>query len=315
VGTPQALDPDTLAEIIDQLGPVAVMTAIRDADGTITDFRYDFVNPAFCQTLGEPAEVLEGSGMIELYPSHTELGLFDAYRRVVETGEPFVSELPWFDERNVRAFLEVRATRFRDGFILTGRDVTAAKLAERVTQIFDSSDDAIISIDRDATITAWNAGAERLYGFSESETIGREFSLFAPDEAREDQLRQLRVALGPDASTVQFRTVRRHREGSLHAVEISASPIFTPSGDVAGASLIHRRIVDRPTASTADLVPGQEVEVWSGFTKRWVPGFWYESSNPDGSVRVRRGSDRTALADSVARSAVRPVRHTRLSGS
>ncbi len=63
--------------------------------------------------MGETAEVLVGQRLLELYPSHVELGLFDAYCEVVDTGEPYVSELPWFDERNVQAYLEVRVTPFR----------------------------------------------------------------------------------------------------------------------------------------------------------------------------------------------------------
>ena len=124
----EVLEASLLAELVDRLGPVAVMAAVRDDDGTIVDFRYRLVNEAFARTLHEPVEVLVGARLLELYPSHVELGLFDAFCRVVDTGEPYVSELPWFDERNLRAFLEVQVTRFHDGYLLTGRDFTEAKL-------------------------------------------------------------------------------------------------------------------------------------------------------------------------------------------
>jgi PAS domain S-box-containing protein len=128
-----------LTEVVDELGPVAVMTALRDCDDTIVDFRYDYVNPAFCQTVGESAEALLGNRLLELYPSHVELGLFDAYRDAVDTGEPFVSELPWFDERNVQAYLEVRVTRFRDGYLMSGQDITARKMAEQAQHMLDTT--------------------------------------------------------------------------------------------------------------------------------------------------------------------------------
>ncbi len=128
-----------LTEVVDELGPVAVMTALRDCDDTIVDFRYDYVNPAFCQTVGESAEALLGNRLLELYPSHVELGLFDAYCDVVDTGEPFVSELPWFDERNVQAYLEVRVTRFRDGYLMSGQDITARKMAEQAQHMLDTT--------------------------------------------------------------------------------------------------------------------------------------------------------------------------------
>lgn len=106
------------------------------------DFRYQLVNEAFARTLGEPVDVPLGSCLLELYPSHVELGLFDAYCRVVETGEPYVCELSWFDERDLRAFLEVHVTAFHDGYLMTGSDVTEAKMGEQVSQIFDSSEHA-----------------------------------------------------------------------------------------------------------------------------------------------------------------------------
>lgn len=133
-----------LAEVVERLGPVAVMTALRDADDTIVDFRYDYVNPAFCETVGEHADTLTGQHLLELYPSHRELGLFDAYCDVVYTGEPYVAELPWFDERNVKAHLEVRVVPFRDGYLMTGRDVTMDRLGEQVQEVFETSTDPLV---------------------------------------------------------------------------------------------------------------------------------------------------------------------------
>jgi hypothetical protein len=127
-----------LSEVLEQLGPVAVMTALRDTDDTIVDFRYEYVNPAFCAALGETAEALVGRRLLELYPSHVELGLFDAYCDVVDTGVPYVSELPWFDERNAQAYFEVRVTPFRDGYLLSGQDVTARRLAEQAQRMLDT---------------------------------------------------------------------------------------------------------------------------------------------------------------------------------
>lgn len=149
IGSPRLLEPPDLqlllAEVVERLGPVAVMTALRDADDTIVDFRYEYVNPAFCETVGETPDTLEGQRLLELYPSHRELGLFDAFCDVVDTGEPYVAELPWFDERNIKAHLEVRVVPFRDGYLLTGRDVTMDRLGEQVQEVFESSDDPVVA--------------------------------------------------------------------------------------------------------------------------------------------------------------------------
>lgn len=125
------------AELIEHLGPLALMASVRDADGRIVDFRYEVVNTAFSRAVREPAGILDGASLLQLYPSHVELGLFDEYRRVVETGRPFVGELPWFDERNVRGCLVIRASKFRDGYLVQGWDFTEARLAEQLHDVVD----------------------------------------------------------------------------------------------------------------------------------------------------------------------------------
>lgn len=321
-----------LGELIDHLGPVAVMTALRDADDSIVDFRYDLVNPAFCQVLGESADALVGRRLLELYPSHVELGLFDAYCDVVDTGEPFVSELPWFDERNLHAFLEVRVVRFRDGYLLTGQDITAAKVGEQVQQIFEQSRDGIISIDRQLRITAWNAGAERLYGLGEHDAVGQPVSVIVPAELRAEQMQRLTAAMAHPDDVATFETTGRHVDGSTCRVEVCATPIRGLDGEVVGASLIHRELTHResssataedraepapdaaPTEPAPAAQPPLDLEVWCRSTGKWVPGFRFEGLEPDGSVLVRRITDRNALPESLPRDSVRPAPTRRRTG-
>ncbi len=317
--TQEVLEVSLLAELVDRLGPVAVMDAVRDDDGRIVDFRYRLVNEAFLRTLNEPADVLVGAGLLELYPSHLELGLFDAYCRVVETGEPFVSELPWFDERNLRAFLEVMVTRFHDGYLMTGRDITEAKMARQVTRIFDSSQDGIISVDIDGLIMAWNAGAKELYGYTDDEAIGQHLSVCVPDHADAAQSELLSVAF-TGAVPRPSPTECAHRDGTVRRVEIAAAPMIDGSGGVVGASLVHRRTEERslpqnagdsaaPTAVEIGEGVGQpasrvEVEIWSEFSRRWLSGFAVIGTNADGTVRVRR-PDGVALPEAFAPDLVR----------
>lgn len=225
-----------LAEVLEQLGPVAVMTALRDADDTIVDFRYEYVNPAFCAALGESAEGLVGGRLLELYPSHLELGLFDAYCDVVYTGVPYVSELPWFDERNAHAYFEVRVTPFRDGYLLSGQDVTARTLAEQ---------------------------AQRMLHTAERST---------PDDVATD-------AAAPPARTDESDTTHP---------------------DTADAEL--------------ELLLDTEVEVWVRSTRRWAAGFRVEGQLPDGSLLVRRTTDRHALPQPFARQLVRPLQRRASNG-
>ena len=124
------LSATSFREMIDFLDPVFVMACVRDDDGRIVDFRYEYLNSAAISLLDEPEGSMVGKRMLDLYPSHFDPVIFDAHCRVVETGEPYVSELPWFDGRNMKGFFEVTRTRFGDGYLACARDITARKRAE-----------------------------------------------------------------------------------------------------------------------------------------------------------------------------------------
>ena len=105
--------------------PFAIMVAVRDETGTIIDFEYQFAN-ASAAGYFDPDDVA-GRGLLELFPFHRDIGLFDAYVRLVDTGEPLTWESWWATlpgENQPRAF-DTRATRFGDSVTYTWRDVTA----------------------------------------------------------------------------------------------------------------------------------------------------------------------------------------------
>src|SRR6202167_489668 len=138
--------------------------------------------------------------------------------------------------------------------VLTFHDVTERKLAERTTSllaaIVDSSDDAILSKKLDGTITSWNKGAERLFGYKAEEAIGRHITLIVPSERRseeEDILR--RMARGERVE--HFETVRRRRDGTYLDVSLTISPIRDAAGGVIGASNVARDITERRQAEAA----------------------------------------------------------------
>ena len=105
--------------------PFAIMVAVRDETGTIIDFEYQFANASAAGYL-DPDDVA-GRRLLELFPFHRDIGLFDAYVRLVETGDPLTWESWWATlpgENQPRAF-DTRATRFGDSITYTWRDVTA----------------------------------------------------------------------------------------------------------------------------------------------------------------------------------------------
>ncbi len=133
-------------------------------------------------------------------------------------------------------------------------DITERKQAEetrnRLAAIVDSSDDAIASKDLNGVITSWNAGAERLFGYTAQEAIGQRATLLMPLERFDeeaDMLEHVRRA----AAVNHYETVRRRNDGTLFDASVTVSPIRSNNGQVIGASEIARDVTERKQAETA----------------------------------------------------------------
>ncbi|WP_338318994.1 PAS domain S-box protein, partial [Bradyrhizobium ottawaense] len=97
----------------------------------------------------------------------------------------------------------------------------------------ESSDDAIVMQTLDAIITGWNPAAERLYGYSASEAIGKSTAIIVPPDRREHGKDYLaRIARGE--SIERFETVRLRKDGTPVEISLSLSPIRGPSGEIIG---------------------------------------------------------------------------------
>jgi PAS domain S-box-containing protein len=119
--------------------------------------------------------------------------------------------------------------------------------ASWLAAIVDSSDDAIVSKTLDGTITSWNPAAERLFGYTAEEVIGRPVSILAPPDRENEMPANLeRVRRGEKVE--RYETVRRRKDGSLVEVSLTVSPIRDEAGRVVGASKIARDITARKQA-------------------------------------------------------------------
>jgi PAS domain S-box-containing protein len=119
--------------------------------------------------------------------------------------------------------------------------------ARLLASIVQSSDDAIISKDLSGIISSWNDGAERIFGYTAAEAIGRPITMIIPaDRADEEQKILARLRRGERID--HFETVRRHKDGRLLDISITVSPIYGSSGWVVGASKIARDITERKRA-------------------------------------------------------------------
>ncbi len=135
-----------------------------------------------------------------------------------------------------------------DGPVATAaiRDDTRRELAA----IVESSDDAIIGVDLRAMITSWNAGAQRLYGYSAAEVHGKSASFLAP-EGHGNEISDLLARTTAEGAVRDFETVRVRKDGSLFDVSLTLSAVRDAAGRVTGASNIQRDISDRKHAETA----------------------------------------------------------------
>jgi PAS domain S-box-containing protein len=118
------------------------------------------------------------------------------------------------------------------------------EIAGRLAALVDSSDDAIVSKTLDGVITSWNAGAERMFGYSAREAVGQHITLIIPEERwseEGDVLAHIRRGERVD----HFETVRRAKDGHLVDISLTVSPVRNAAGQVIGVSKIARDITER----------------------------------------------------------------------
>src|SRR5215510_10679050 len=128
-----------------------------------------------------------------------------------------------------------------------------------LASIVESSDDAIISKNLDSIITSWNKGAERIYGYSGEEIIGKHVTILIPSERRDEEPAILeRVRRGERVEP--HETVRQHKDGSRIDISLTVSPIKNAAGEIVGASQISRDITERKRTDAQITILARETE-------------------------------------------------------
>jgi PAS domain S-box-containing protein len=164
------------------------------------------------------------------------------------------------------AAIETDQGTFATAFI---RDITARRRGEiaarRLAAIVESSDDAIISRDLDGTIETWNLGAERMYGFSAQEVVGRSIALLVPPGIPDDFPALLERLRGGEEAE-QFETKRMRNDEVVLDVVMKISAVRDVDGEIIGAAEIARDVttlkaqaeLERERALLAHLVDAGE---------------------------------------------------------
>jgi two-component system, cell cycle sensor histidine kinase and response regulator CckA len=211
----------------------AVETRLTDALESMTDafylldpgWRFAYVNPRAEQLLRRSADDLLGRSVWEAFPETVDSPLHDAYHRAAEGGGPQVVESMWYPP--LETWFQVNAYPSPQGVAVYFRDVTdehqrRERLAEREATLreqaalLDESQDAIVVRDLAGEVTYWNAGAQRLYGWSAAEASGRPLAeLVSADPAAAE--RAAREVLADGTWRGEFR--HRSRGGDEVVVE------------------------------------------------------------------------------------------------
>jgi PAS domain S-box-containing protein len=128
------------------------------------------------------------------------------------------------------------------------RDITsvkrAAEVSARLAAIVESSEDAILSKALDGTVLTWNAAAERMYGYSAAEMIGRRIYELVPPELQGEE-QHILEAVARGENVAHYETRRMHKDGNLIDISLALSPVRDSDGKVIGASSIQRDITHR----------------------------------------------------------------------
>jgi PAS domain S-box-containing protein len=237
-----------------------------DEDGGIREW-----NPAaeqafgFRQTevLGWPIdEVILPKGKRE--SQRALLGLGEEGFRVIGDGRRLELILLRHDGREFPADVAISRITIDDRPMFTAylRDASERKNAERATSelaaVVANSNDAIIGCTLSGVIRSWNAGAERIFGYSAEEAVGRPLHMLIPSD-RIDEFPQMLTVVQRGESLANYETVRLRRDGKKINVSATDSPIRGEGGLISGLSSIARDITERKRLEE-ELLQSQKME-------------------------------------------------------
>jgi PAS domain S-box-containing protein len=216
-----------------------------------------------------------GKTDFDFLPAETVQPFYNREQALMETGKAIVnriSTMTWADG-HVRWGLDNKAPIFdREGTVIglvgSSADITSMKLAEeataRLAAIVESSNDAIIGTTLEGTITSWNSGAERLYGYPAVEAIGHIFTeLLPPDADADNKFARKFAKIATGLLTEPFESTQQTKSGRTVDVSLTFSPVYDAEKTTIGVAVIARDISARKQAEADLLAANKELEAFT----------------------------------------------------
>jgi PAS domain S-box-containing protein len=224
-----------------------IFRALRDDRGAIVDFEWLYSNSSASAIVGRRPEDLLGKRLLVEMPGNKASGLFDVYVKVVELGQPYAHEFAYRHE-GLDSWFRSTSIKLGDGFYVAFSDLTIRKRAEengaRLAAIIRSTDHAIYSTSSAGTLETWNHGAEKLYGYTSAEILGRSVLLIVPEPRRQEREKALERIF--DRGGVEsFQTLRLTKTARLVHVSVTLSAIGDADGKTVGIAVIARDISEQ----------------------------------------------------------------------
>ncbi len=229
--------------------------AMVDREGKVV-----YTSPPTKNVLGYDNSELIGHSMFEWMHPEDVPGILEIFEGLLKTPGAIVHTVCRMQRKNGSwCWLEGSGCNLLhqpavEAVVINYRDITERKKYEEArvhfASIVESSDEAIISKSLDGTITSWNRGAEKLYGYTSEEMIGRSIEVLVPEDKKEE-LAEIFQDLEEGRKIELLETIRQRKDGSLIDVLLTVSPLHNDAGMLIGASSIARNITERKKAQLA----------------------------------------------------------------
>ena len=235
--------------------PVGIVLLLLEDPSDVKTFRIVDANPAAAQITGSPAQMLVGKTLAD-FPKLLETPIPDQWLAALRSREALnLGEVPYGDERMRKGVYSVRVFPLSSNFLgVAFEDVTDRNLAERTLRDSEErfrllvegvQEYAIFHLDPTGHVVSWNAGAERLKGYTSEEIIGRHFSVFYPQEDEMNDKPQNILAQAARHGQTKDEGWRIRKDGSRFWANVVITALCDPNGNLLGFAKLTRDTTEK----------------------------------------------------------------------